>query len=61
MLELRYKGQTFYSISDLITWAKRNGVRVITEKNRQVTIHNEPPNPSPPSEPPSPQTPDNEA
>lgn len=40
MTQAHYKGHTFTSIADFITWAKLNGVQVICERDRTVTIVN---------------------
>ena len=44
MPQLQYKGHTFKSLSAFIEWAKLNGICVISERDRQVTIIN----PTPP-------------
>ena len=38
MTQAQYKGHTFKTLSAFIAWAKRNGVTVISERDRQVTI-----------------------
>ena len=40
MTQAQYKGHTFKTLSAFIEWAKLNGVRVISERDRQVTIIN---------------------
>ena len=37
---IQYNGETFSSPAAFIDWAKRNNLRVISEVNRRVTIHN---------------------
>lgn len=41
MMQIRYNDKTFRTLSDFIAWAKVNGIRVITEVNREVVIHND--------------------
>ena len=40
MTQAQYKGHTFKTLSAFIAWAKLNGVTVISERDRQVTIIN---------------------
>ena len=40
MFVFHYQGRTFTSIADFIAWAKLNGVQVISERDRTVTIIN---------------------
>ena len=40
MTQAQYKGRTFKSITAFIEWAKLNGVCVICEQERQVSLIN---------------------
>ena len=42
MFVFHYRGHTFTSLTAFIEWAKLNGVRVISERDRTVTIINPP-------------------